>query len=78
MMPIGDSQDRFFDLTLTLMMDFYYPQLPFFVCASSEDLVPKSHADSNIISYGPRRDKPVFGVSDKTRLKPVSWAIETS
>ena len=27
---------------------------------------------------GPQRDKPVFGVSDKARFKPVSSATETS
>ena len=31
-----------------------------------------------IRAYGPRRDKPVFGVSEKARLKPVSLATETS
>ena len=28
--------------------------------------------------FGPRREKPVFGVSDKARFKPVSSATETS
>ena len=30
------------------------------------------------ISYGPQQRKPVFDVSDKVRLKPVSSATETS
>ena len=30
------------------------------------------------VGYGPYARKPVFGVSDKARLKPVSPAIETS
>ena len=29
-------------------------------------------------TYGPRHEKPVFGVSDKVRFKPVCSATETS
>ena len=32
----------------------------------------------SMLKFGPRREKPDFGVSDKARLKPVSLAIETS
>ena len=32
----------------------------------------------HIIMIGPHRDKPVFGVSNKARLKPVFSATENS
>ena len=45
------------------------------VAPSKESVKDRS---KNSTEYGPRRRKPVFGVADQGRLKPVSSATETS
>ena len=42
------------------------------------DQLCDKYQDLRSESYGPRRDKPVIGVSVKARLKQVSLASETS